>query len=543
MDTEGRVKLAPRKLYDYTPFKDGKAFVTYDYDTIIGKPIDGILNKNGLIKPIKHSITIYDVDCWAFEAASFSEDRRAVFKIIKDKESGYNRYLGYVDYNGKTIIEPKYDLNFNSDFSDGVAAVCKEKKCGYIDKNNRVVIPFKFSSVYPFSNGYAFASIDSLFGIINKKGEFIVPPKYSEGCCYKFQDGVAIVKNQIIDYFGNVHKILPDSFMLGNKFSEKLISYHVETYEDHLDQYVEKHGFMDIYGNIVIKPIFEQVDWFGFSEGYCAVKYNGKWGYIKNPLKYLVEQPEQPREIVHNGRSEAIFFAVDTYQEDGFYDLKNPIKDSERLASSLKTIFDFDTYIHRNPSKNQIQKVLAEFRDRDFNKDDQLLIHFSGHGAATNKGFFIPADGKYNDEYGNSWYSYAELELDITTIPCPHILLIFDACYSSSFNKEILFGDLYSELKNSNYKRPGELSETQKFIDRCMAFKSRLVIMTGINGTRDNSEFTDLFLEKFGLYNRFGSNAVLDYDELKSHIKKNFPNSDFRTFDLHEEGGNFLFIR
>lgn len=71
------------------------------------------------------------------------------------------------------------------DFSDGMAAVKKDGKWGYINKNGVTVIPFEFDScaaadavgndcAFAFVGGLAPVSKNGKFGIINKKAETVV---------------------------------------------------------------------------------------------------------------------------------------------------------------------------------------------------------------------------------------------------------------------------------------------------------------------------------------------------------------------------------
>ncbi len=71
------------------------------------------------------------------------------------------------------------------DFSDGLAAVKKDGKWGYINKKGVTVIPFEFDScssadvmgedcAFPFQSGFAPVCKGGKFGIINKKAETVV---------------------------------------------------------------------------------------------------------------------------------------------------------------------------------------------------------------------------------------------------------------------------------------------------------------------------------------------------------------------------------
>ena len=90
---------------------------------------------------------------------------------------------GYVSQSLKLEIALIYENAM--DFSDGMAAVKKDGKWGYINKNGVTVIPFDFDScasadatgsdcAFAFSGGLAPVSKNGKFGIINKKAETIV---------------------------------------------------------------------------------------------------------------------------------------------------------------------------------------------------------------------------------------------------------------------------------------------------------------------------------------------------------------------------------
>lgn len=90
---------------------------------------------------------------------------------------------GYVSQSLKLEIALIYENAM--DFSDSMAAVKKDGKWGYINKNGVTVIPFDFDScasadatgsdcAFAFSGGIAPVSKNGKFGIINKKAETVV---------------------------------------------------------------------------------------------------------------------------------------------------------------------------------------------------------------------------------------------------------------------------------------------------------------------------------------------------------------------------------
>lgn len=75
-------------------------------------------------------------------------------------------------------------------FSDGLAAVMKDGKVGFVDANNKLVIPFRFDYSdkcrtyeigYLFHDGYCvMTNKDGKFGLIDINGNWVVEPEYDE---------------------------------------------------------------------------------------------------------------------------------------------------------------------------------------------------------------------------------------------------------------------------------------------------------------------------------------------------------------------------
>ena len=130
-----------------------------------------------------------------------------------------------------------------------------DHQCGYADLKGNIVIPQKFDSASPFSDGLARVSITikgenewdntSKYGFIDKSGNYIVEPKY--------------------DY---------DSWNGGTgSFSEGFAKVALKN-EDGAMQF----GFIDKTGKEVIALQYEDAR--DFSNGVAPVKKDGKWGYI-----------------------------------------------------------------------------------------------------------------------------------------------------------------------------------------------------------------------------------------------------------------------
>ena len=245
-----------------------------------------------------------------------------------------------------------------------------------------------------------------------------------------------------------------------------------------------------------------------------------------------------PDPIFRSGKDYALFFAVQDYNE--WPDLRNPIKDAETIADDLEKWYGFSTEVVKNPNKLQILQKLEAYRKKQYEADGQLFIFFTGHGTfteSTKEGFFIPKDGKVRDSFQDSYIAHTRLERAITTIPCRHILLAIDACFSGTFDDELAL--------DKDMNRPGENeSARQRFIERTLSYPSRLYLTSGgkerTSDGVEHSPFTKEFLE--ALRDFGGKDQILDFDELKSYMKKASQPPRFGVFEGHKTGGDFLFV-
>ena len=126
---------------------------------------------------------------------------------------------GYINVkNGEIIINAKTnDYEKAWVFSDGLAAVMKDGKVGFINVDNELVIPFRFDYSdkcimyeigYLFHDGYCvMTNKDGKFGLIDINGSWVVEPEYDE-LWNAHKTGNRIVVNDgkhgVLDSCGNV---------------------------------------------------------------------------------------------------------------------------------------------------------------------------------------------------------------------------------------------------------------------------------------------------------------------------------------------------
>ena len=242
------------------------------------------------------------------------------------------------------------------------------------------------------------------------------------------------------------------------------------------------------------------------------------------------------------GKDYALFFAVDDYRDNNKYNnLRNPIKDAKALAKELKEMYGFETYIYENPSQEKVIRILESWMRKTFAEDAQLFIFFSGHGTfrdLTKKGYFIPYAAQAGD-YGD-YLELTDIGNIITQIPCSHILLAVDACYSGTIDQAIAFkGERAFRRPNEN-----EDSDRDKILQRQWRNQSRLLITSGgkerTPDGKDHSPFAGAILKGLkGAYS-YGDGLFI-FTDLLSQLERVSPRPHRGELIGHDAGG-FVFV-
>jgi WG containing repeat len=152
---------------------------------------------------------------------------------------------GYVDTCGQLIIDCQF--HYAGDFSEGMADATYSPDeemplYGYIDKLGQMVISEQFTRADGFrSNGLAVVEVpDGKCGLIDKMGQFVLPPRYDwlfaminsddEDILYEFCAGEENNNHGVIDSEGNV--IIKPIYM-GIWFDSGIIQAELEGVRDH----------------------------------------------------------------------------------------------------------------------------------------------------------------------------------------------------------------------------------------------------------------------------------------------------------------------
>ena len=214
---------------------------------------------------------------------------------------------GYVDMTGKLVIPLDYETAY--DFSDGLATVGKGAyNYAFIDTNgNTVTVIREYCAVFDIKEGFARVrknnKMDDSWGIIDKNGREIVPPKY-DGVS-DFSEGLAAVSrrdklskpdennymhiesylNGFVDTTGKV--VVPLKYNYVRDFKGGLAK--VGNYDGGKNENGErtgKFGFIDKTGKEIVPLIYDEV--MDFDDGLARVKKDGKYGFVDQTGKEVV---------------------------------------------------------------------------------------------------------------------------------------------------------------------------------------------------------------------------------------------------------------
>lgn len=254
------------------------------------------------------------------------------------KEVSDEWHCGYRDEAGKIVIPINKKYEECGEFSDGLAYVGMMPKPfvedqngnhmylqGFIDQTGKLVIPIELEVVSDdlmgaeyksFSEGLVAVYKNGKYGYMNKKRELVIPYRYKDAD--EFKDGLAIVVNQN-DRYGAIDQsgktVVPIKFGYLGGYSDGLSLY---TENNRWDEN-EKYGFVDKKGNVSIKASWDRA--YSFSEGLAAVRVgnetSGKWGIIDTSGNFVVK-PKYDNSAIQL-YTDAYFFEDGYYKEGNMY--------------------------------------------------------------------------------------------------------------------------------------------------------------------------------------------------------------------------------
>jgi hypothetical protein len=152
--------------------------------------------------------------------------------------------------------------------SEGLRAILKDGRYGFIDDRGRLRIANRYEGVKPFSDGLAAIQIRNKWGFINHDEQIVIQPTFDE--VWPFQKGYSLVKQN--EQFGLINK--EGTLVLQARYDAITI---LETGR-FLLQIDKALGLADELGNIILHPKYESIT--DLNNGYLIVAQHGKKGLL-----------------------------------------------------------------------------------------------------------------------------------------------------------------------------------------------------------------------------------------------------------------------
>jgi hypothetical protein len=264
---------------------------------------------------------------------------------------------------------------------------------------------------------------------------------------------------------------------------------------------------------------------------------NNKGGQVSSMRSILIGKDAIADAVSIDRKDYAILFATDKY--DHWSDLVNPVEDANSIALELKEKYGFETEVIENPSQEDVFIKIAEYVQRQYKPQDQLLIFFAGHGYFDDtfgEGFVVAKNSLENDKAKTSYISHSRLRSVLNNIPCEHIFLTMDVCFGGTFDPVIAKerGDTYEE------------ASSQELLVRKLSYKTRKYLTSGgktyvSDGVAGkHSPFALKLLQ--ALKDSGGSDRILTINEIKAYVERLNPEPRFGSFGEDNPASDFVFV-
>ncbi|MDR7077114.1 hypothetical protein J2Y03_002137 [Neobacillus niacini] len=208
-------------------------------------------------------------------ARDFQENGLAIVQL--------NNLTGIINSDSYFIVNPKYDTI--SPFSEGRATVIDSEGFKIIDESGKVITPKAYSIISDYQEGRAVAANTNeqgeyLYGYLNRRGNEVIALSYESA--NNFINGKALVKMKagsfaLIDLTGKVLKSYP--YEMVDDYGEGMLAFRKSN--------EGKWGYMDESGKVMIEPKFTGTQ--SFIEGKAIVNVDNNYGLIDTQGNYIIK--------------------------------------------------------------------------------------------------------------------------------------------------------------------------------------------------------------------------------------------------------------
>lgn len=264
---------------------------------------------------------------------------------------------------------------------------------------------------------------------------------------------------------------------------------------------------------------------------------NEAGGTVVDYRNVLVGMDAITKAIDINRKDYALLIGTDKY--DNWSDLVNPVYDVETISGILEENYSFDTEVLTNPEQEDFLVKIKEYSQKKYRPQDQLLIFIAGHGQfdeAFGEGYIVNKGSLQNDEAKTTYIPHSVLRNIIDNIPCEHILLVMDVCFSGTFDPVIARSraSVYEDLDDSELLVRKLSRKTRRYLTS----GGKEYVSDGIPG--QHSPFAQRFIEI--LKSRGGNDRIITLQEIYPVMQrlKTLPRTG--EFGQNEPESDFVFV-
>ena len=151
------------------------------------------------------------------------------------------------------------------------------EKWGFCNQKKEIIIPCIYESAKPFNNGLADIELDKKHGLINEKGEIVVPIEHMS---LSISGDFIIVDNNyefsdegkgVLDLTGKVIVPIKHGVVEGPKEGVFIVDEGFYYHDSNIGAY-------DIEGNLIIHYQYDNIE--PFQEGFAVYNQDGQYGYL-----------------------------------------------------------------------------------------------------------------------------------------------------------------------------------------------------------------------------------------------------------------------
>jgi hypothetical protein len=248
------------------------------------------------------------------------------------------------------------------------------------------------------------------------------------------------------------------------------------------------------------------------------------------------------------GRRTALVVGTDTYSAPEWTRLASPIRDASAVGETLARDFGFTTTLLRNPSKVELERSILRLKDAATGENDWTVIFIASHGyfdENRNQGYLVTTDSRPRSAEGavSSYVSLAELLPMVEGFRNRHVLLVLDACYAGTIDRDIATGTSRAASVTSREHRILEQNAARR-----AQYTSRQFLTSGgkeyvpDGDPGQHSPFAGALLQ--ALRSAAGSGLPLSFDELRGEMAAAAiqPLPRHGVMRGHEPGADFVFV-